>query len=834
MSLPLAARLAARELRGGLAGFRVFLACLAFGVAAIAAVGSVREAITAGLTREGATILGGDAVLEFTYRFATSDERAFMEETAERLSEIVDFRSMLFVEGDQALTQVKAVDAAYPILGEVILDPPIPLSQALADNGAVVDRVLADRLGLSAGDVFRLGTTEFRLSAILLREPDSAVGGLGLGPRTILRTEDLEESGLLAAGTLFETEYRLLLPPEADLDAVEARVQEGLDGAGARWQDRREGAPRVQRFVDRLGAFLVLVGLAGLIVGGVGIAAAVRSYLDGKIEVIATLRSLGATRATVFQTYMLQIGALTVLGIVLGLLLGGIAPLLAAPLIETRLPVPAEFSLFPGALAEAALYGALAAALFTIWPLAATERVRAAALFRDAGLGQSGWPRPIWMALTALLLAALVGFAAMLSGLAMLTLWAAAGLACAFVTLLLAAWIVRRVSGWAARRITRPAGLRRALAAVGGPGTEAGSVILSLGLGLTVLASIGQIDANLRGSIARDLPEVAPSYFVVDIQTAQLQEFLETLEAHGGVSEVQTAPMLRGIITRINGRPAAEVAGNHWVIQGDRGITYAATPPDGTTMTAGAWWDADYTGPPLVSFAAEEAEEIGLSLGDMLTVNVLGREIEAEITSFREVDFSTAGIGFILSMNPAALARAPHSHIATIYADPETEAAILRDLAGRFPNITAIRVKDAIDRVSDILKGVASAITWGAMATLLTGGVVLIGTAAAVERARIFEAAVLKTLGASRASILVNFALRSAILGAAAGLVAIAAGAAGGWGVMHVVMEADYVFEPRSAIMVILAGLALTLLAGLAYAWRPLRMRPARVLRARE
>jgi putative ABC transport system permease protein len=369
---------------------------------------------------------------------------------------------------------------------------------------------------------------------------------------------------------------------------------------------------------------------------------------------------------------------------------------------------------------------------------------------------------------------------------------------------------------------------------VGGPRAEAGAVVLSLGLGLTVLAAVGQIDRNLRDSIAEELPEVAPSYFFVDIQTDQLEGFYDRVEGDPGVSRVEGAPMLRGVITEIGGRPATEVVGEHWTLQGDRGVTYAQTPPEGTEITEGAWWPEGYDGPPLVSFADEEARELGLEIGSEITVNILGRDIVAEIASFREVTFETAGIGFIMLMNPGALAAAPHTHIATVYAEEEAEAAILRDLAADYPNITAIRVKDAIDRVSEVLDGLAAAIRYGASITLLTGFVVLIGAAAAGEGARVYEAAVLKTLGASRATILASFALRSGLMGAAAGLVALAAGCLGAWAVVTFVMESSYDVAWGNALAVVLGGIAATLGAGMLFAWRPLAARPAQVLRARE
>ncbi len=838
MSIKIAARFAARELRGGLHGFRVFLACLALGVAAIAAVGTVRAGIEAGLARDGAALLGGDAEVEFTYRFARADELAWLTSIADGVSETVDFRSMVVVDRngttERGLTQIRAVDNLYPLIGQVQLDPAIALADALANKGGVMERVLADRLGLAAGDSFRLGEQEFTLRAILDRYPDNAAGGFGLGPRTVVLTEDLATSGLLMEGTLFSTQYRLDLPAGTDLAALETFAETKFSDSGLRWRDSRRGAGGVAQFVDRIGAFLILVGLSGLAVGGVGVSAAVRAYLAGKTGVIATLKTLGATRAIIFQTYFIQVGALTIVGVALGLILGAGLPVLFAPLIEASLPIPAVFSVYPAPLIEAAVYGVLAALVFTLWPLAKTEDIRAATLFRDAFSASAVLPPAKYLLAIIILLAALIGAAIWFSGTVFLTLWTAGGIAGALVILILAAMIIR----WIARRLRKPArgrpALRLALGAIGARGGEATSVVLSLGLGLTVLAAVGQIDGNLRNSFSNDLPAVAPSYFFVDIQPDQIDGFRERLDNDDAVSRVDTAPMLRGIITQINGIPADEAAGGHWVVHGDRGITYANAQPTGTEVTAGEWWPEDYAGPPQISFASEEATEMGLSLGDMMTVNVLGRDITAEVTSFRDVSWEDAGIGFVLAMNQGALAGAPHSWISTVYAEEQAEAAILRDLATAYPNITAIRIRDAIDQVIELVGGISAATRYGALITLVTGFLVLIGAAAAGERARTFESAVLKTLGAPRRQIIASFALRAAILGLAAGTVALGAGILGGWAVSTFIMDTPYVVIWGNALLIIGGGIVASTLAGLAFAWRPLSAKPAQVLRARE
>lgn len=843
MSWGVAARIARRELRGGIKGFRIFLLCLTLGVGAIAAVGSIRAAIEEGLVREGAVLLGGDGEVRLTYRFATLPERAALDAAGAAVSEVVEFRSMAVTgEGDaaeRALTQVKAVDGAWPLLGAPRLDPPLGVAEVFAGRdgrpGAAMDPVLADRLGLEPGDRFRLGTQEFVLMARLLREPDGVAAGFGLGPRTLVATEALAGSGLLAPGTLYEVNYRLAAHEGQTLAQLRRAAMAEFDGAGARWRDRTRAEPGIQRFVERLGSFLVLVGLAGLAVGGVGVSSAVRAYLDGKTPVIATLKTLGATGGTIFRVYFLQIAALTGLGVAAGLILGAAVPPLVAPLVSASLPIPFTPGLYPAPLAEAGLYGALTALVFTLWPLARVERVRAAALYRGLGSEARARPRGVWALALAGAVAALVGAAVWFAPERLLALGAAGGVVAALLVLALAAGLLRRLAAKAARAkaLRGRTALRLALGAVGSPREGVVAVVLSLGLGLTVLATVGQIDANLRGAIARELPERAPSYFMLDIQTDQLAGVIERLRADPGVSEIDTAPQLRGVVTAVNGRPAREF-GNHWIFRGDRGVTYAGALPPGTRIVEGEWWGEDYTGPNLISMGREQAQEIGLSLGDTLSVNILGRDLTGTIANLREVDFRTGGIGFVLMFNEAALRGAPHTHLLTVHAQDAAEAAILRDIASAYPNVTAIRIREAVAQAAEALSSLAAATSAAALAVLATGFVVLIGAAAAGERGRVFESAVLKTLGASRRRILASFALRSVMMGAAAGVVAIGAGALASWAVLTQVMELRFVFEPVSALLIVAGGVLATLLAGLAFALRPLAAKPAQVLRAQD
>lgn len=835
--MSLAWRIARAELRGGIRGFRIFLLCLMLGVAAIAAVGLVREAIRQGLSAEGASLLGGQAQLDFTYRRATPEERGWIADHAARLSEVVELRSMAAtMDGAEAvLTQLKAVDAAWPLLGQVALEPAVGVGALQGQGGtpgAFLDPVLADRLGLRIGDHFRLGGQEVVLMARLLREPDAGSAGMAFGARSVVALSALEGTPLLAPGTVFETKYRLMLEPGVTLPRLKSEAERRFAGAGTRWSDARKAAPAVERFAERLGAFLVLVGLAGLAVGGVGIFATVQAWIARKAGTIATLRALGASGATIRGAFLLQLAVLIALGVAAGLGLAVALVLAAKAPIAAAMPVPVVVALSPGPLLEAAVYGTLTAAIFALWPLARLSELRAATLYREAEAPRRGLPPLGMLALLAGLTAVLLGAAMAFSGMAVLTLATLGGVAGALVVLSLAAALIRRSARRLGPRLHRRPMLHAALAAIGAPRSEATAVILALGLGLSVLSAVGQVQSGLRGAIAQDLPKLAPAFFLMDIPPAEGPALVDRLQGFAGVSRVDTVPMLRGIVTRINGQEARKVAGEHWVLRGDRGVTFSDTPRE--ALTEGRWWPKDYAGPPLVSVSAKEAGELGLKLGDRLTVNILGRDIEAEITSFRGVDFSTMGIGFVLTFPPSTLQAAPHTDLATVYAPQSAEADLLRVLSREFPTVTAVPVREALGRVSEALGAIARAVSLAASVTLVTGFAVLLGAAAAGEEARAREAALLKTLGATRGMILRSFALRAGLLGAAAGAIAVAVGALAGWAVLTFVMDAPWRFDPVSAFGIVAGGMVAVLVAGVVFAARPLAARPAAVLRAAE
>ena len=829
--------MAIRELRSGVSGFRIFLTCLILGVGTISAIGTVKSGIEIAISEKGSELLGGNAEAEFTYRLATTEELKWLETISQNISGIIEFRSMAkFVEGganERALTQVKAVDNEYPLIGNVQLASGKSFKDVFRQpKSAVMESDLASRLGINIGETFSLGLTKFVLRDIIQSSPDDAGTNFGLGPRTIIKSEDLLDSGLIAPGTLFTAKYRLLIEPLKNLDELRALAKIKFENNGMRWRDARNGAPGISEFVSRLSAFFIMVGLAGLVVGGVGIGSAVKSYLNRKISTIAVMRSLGATNFQIFMTYFVQLAIISFIGITIGLVIGASVPHLCAPLLKVLIPIPISivFSIKP--IAEAAIYGTIIATLFTLWPLSRCENIKAAALFREMNLIKDGFPRLKYLVLSFILVLILLIISAVFNQNPELTSWFALGFTVALVTLFLSARILMYCIKKFGRIINGHPSTRWALAAMGGTQEGTNNSLIAIGLGLTVLAIIGQVDGNLRTSINNNLPEVAPSYFVIDIQKSQIEEVRDILNSNKGVISFDEAPMLRGIITKINNKQASEVAGDHWVIRGDRGITYFEELPKRFNLTKGQLWPKDYSGATQISFAAEQAEELGIGIGDSVTVNIMGREITGEITSLRNVDFSSAGIGFVIAMNPSALKAAPHSFIMTIYVSTEAETAVFNNLSSRFSNITLIKVRNVIERVSNLLSSIATASSYGALTTLAMGFLVLLGSAASGQSARSYDAAILKTLGATRKDLIISYIIRFSLVGATAGLVAIFFAVGGAWCITSLVLELPFKIIWDTALMIIIGGLIANLVAGLYFATQALKVKPANFLRA--
>ncbi|HYG90889.1 MAG TPA: FtsX-like permease family protein [Azospirillum sp.] len=834
--LPL--RLAFRELRSGLQGFRIFLACLTLGVAAIAAVQSVSSGILAGLEEDGRAILGGDVSVRQIYTPPTGDQLAFLKASG-RVSESAEMRGMARSADDQrsSLVELKAVDGAYPLYGTVDLKDGGGLQAALAKRdglwGAVVEDTLLDRLELRPGDRLRLGEAELVVRAVLAREPDKASSGaFSLGPRLMVATDALPDTGLLQPGSIVYWTEKIALPSDVEPDAWKAELNKRFPDVPWRVRDYTSASPQIENFIERMTLFLTLVGLTALLVGGVGVSNAVHAHLDSRAETIATLKCVGAPGALVFHTYLVQVLILAAVGIALGVVLGGAAPLLLDRLLEGVLPVNARFGLYPGALGIAALFGLLTALTFSLWPLGRAREVPAGALFRDVIAPSGGRPRAVY-------LAALLASAAALAALAILTaqdkrfaLWFVGGAIATLAAFRGAAWLVTAGAARAGRP-KRPS-LRLALANLHRPGNPTGSVVLSLGLGLTVLVAIALIEGNFSRRLNEVIPKDAPSFFFVDVQPDQFDAFKQTVLSTPGTAGFEAVPSLRGRIAQVNGVEAEKALKDpekSWVMRNERGITYAAVPPRNGEIVTGSWWPADYRGPPLLSIHKDVAEAFGIGPGDRIGLAILGRTIEAEVANVRAADFSTMAINFTLVLSPGVLEAAPQTWIATVRVPEAREPEVQRAVLKSFPNITTVRIKDALATVSSMLGNIGIAVRLTAAVTLVAGTLVLAGAVAAGHRRRVYDSVVLKVLGATRREILGAFLMEYGLLGVITAVISGVIGTITAWAILTRLMHWEWAFLPSAVLWTAALCTAITLVFGFLGTWRALGQPAAPLLR---
>ena len=833
-------RFALRELRGGLRGFRIFVACLAVGVAAVAAVGSTTSAIREGLDADGRKTLGGDVSIRSLHRDIGPERKAWLEASG-TVSRMLRMRAMARTADRSArsLIELKAVDDAYPLYGTLALVPDGPADSVLAEHangvwGAAVEEHLLRKLGVGRRASIRIGDADFEIRGTIANEPDRLGDGglIGLGPKVIVSADSIAATGLVRPGSLVRYFYKIRLDPGADLEDWRERLDRRFPDVAWRVRDRSNASPAAQRFIDGTQVFLTLIGLTALLVGGVGVGNAAANYLSGRMETIATLKCIGASGGTIFGVYLIQILAMAAVGIAIGLILGAAAPPLAGEIVNAALGVDARFGIYPDVLGLAAAFGLLVALLFSIWPVARACEVPGSALFRAAIVEIRAWPRPAAVVATVsigAILALLVIATADNLGLA---LWFVGGSAAAFALFRAAGYGLER--GAAQFRRVRGASLRLALANLHRPGAPSTKVVLSLGLGLAVLVATVSIEGNLRHQVANSLPSDAPDFYFVDLQPDQVGAFERVIETVPGANGLRRVPMLRGRITRIAGKPASEAEidpSARWLLRGDRGITWSAAPSRDMELVEGGWWPAGYTGPPLISLSHDAARGLGLGIGDTLTVNVLGRAITGTIANVREVRWRSLRINFVMVFSPGVLEGAPQTHLATLNAPDAALAGIEAAVTDRFPNVTAIRVGEVLDLVREILERIAATVRVAAGVTLLAGILVLAGAAAAGHRRRVYDAVVLKVLGATRRRVLQAYAIEYGLIGAATAVVSGLVGTIAAWAAVTYMMEFDWLFQPWIIVATVAGSAAVTLAFGFVGTWRALGDKAAPLLR---
>lgn len=834
--------IALRELRAGLSGFYIFMACVALGVAVIATVSTLSDALRSGFETQGAVILGGDVTFARMHARATDAERGWMEARGS-VSEVATLRTMARrLDGEQqALVELKAVDNAYPLVGEVEVEG-APFAEAITADGAVVDPVLLSQLGLAIGDKLRIGETEVVVRATLKNEPDAVADRLTYGPRVFASHETLIKTGLVQPGTLVRWRYALKLPEgtaeaASDVAAFRESAKTELSQSGFVIGDRRDPSPQVTRTLDRLRQFLTFLGLAALLVGGVGIASAVATFIERRRNVIATMKTIGATSHLVLTIFLFQVMVIALIGIAIGLAVGVTAPYFLISAYGDQLPIKADIAYSATSIIASAVYGLLVALLFTLWPLGRAELIKPSVLFRDEVAPETVWPRRGIIVLTAVIAATLLGFVLMMAESTRIALYLCGAVVLVFAVFTGLGGLVTRL----ARRIPRPKWPELALAIgnLGAPGGLTRSVVVSLGSGLSLLVAVALADASLVEELTGRLPKKAPSYFLLDIPKSDAEELSRVVGREAPGAHLTEAPMLRGRLVELKGRKVEEFKPPpeaQWVLNGDRGLTYSDTLPEGSNLVAGEWWPEGYDGEPLVSFERELARHLGIGIGDQVKVNVLGRDLTARIANLREVKWESLTLNFVMVFSANALKGAPHNLLATVSLPDgvplETEANLGRAVGKAFPTVTVIRVKDALNAATAILEKVMVAVRVAGGVTLIAGALVLAGALATAQRRRVLEAVVLKVLGATRRRVLLSHVAEYLLLATIAGVFAIGLGAFAAWIAVGEVMKIPFTFSVDAVLKALAVSIGLVLLFGSLGTWAVLRAKPAATLRS--
>ncbi|SFR78171.1 ABC transporter permease [Sphingomonas jatrophae] len=822
-------RLALRDLRRGGRGLALLALCLFLGTAALAGIGSLAASLTGALDAQGREMLGGDVELRVSQRRASVEETAVFAQ-AGRLSEVVSMRAMASAGGAPALIDLRGVDDRWPLIGRFRLMPgalaPRPHGRQVA-----IAPALAERLGVRVGQSLTIGAARLRIIGLIAAEPDRLGAGFALGLPVIVDQAGLEATGLVQPGSLYESRYRVRLAQPEAAKRTGDRLVARFPGAGWTARTSEAAASGVRRGIAQLGQFLLLVGLAALVIAGVGVGSGVAAYLAGKTRIIATLKVLGATSRIVAVMILAELGLVVAGGVAGGLALGAAVPWIVAWAAGAALPVPPRLALYPVPLASAAGLAVLVALLFALPALARARAVPAARLLRGP-VGSAARPSLRLLMAMAVIVALLVALAVLTASDRAL----AAGFVAAAAGLILLLWGVGLAVRAGLARLPRPRRplLRLALGNLHRPGAQTDRLVVALGLGFSLFVAIAAIDTSLSAELAKGAPEKAPRFFAVDLQPADAAAFRRAVAAAAPGAGIEMVPSLRGSISALKGVPVARLRGataDSWVLRGDRTLTWSAAVPPRNEVVAGRWWPADYRGPPLVSIEDRAAAALGLKVGDMLTVSVLGVEVPARVAALRRIDWGGLGLNFAIVFSPGYIQEAPHSLLASVYSPAGRDGAVARGVAAALPSVTLIRVGDVIGKVGELLGQLALAIRVAAGVTVAAGIAVLVGAVAAATDARRYDSVILKLVGGTRRQLLAAQAMEYALLSAILTIVALAIGTAGGWYVVVHVLELPWAPAWGTIALTVAAAVATTVGIGLAGSLSVLRARPAEALR---
>ena len=829
-----------RETRAGWRHALTVVTCVALGVASLVSVGSLAVELQRTLAREAKTLLGGDVEIR-SARTVPATVTAALERLRAEGAAVLHTRELVGMArtaaGASQLVELKAVDDRYPLYGVVVIREAAPLARLLVDGGAVVEESLLTRLGLRVGDRLALGDVELLVRGTLVREPDRPASIVSLGPRILIDHATLDRTGLVTFGSRVRYRWLLRLPAAVTPAQARATLAAAIDDPSIRVAAYDEAQPGLKRFLDQLGIYLGLVGLVTLLVGGVGVAASVATFMRRRRHTVAVLKCLGAESRTILATYVVQTACMGLVGGLVGAAAGMVA--LPALVAVTRGVVPFAIAgrADSATMVRGVVMGLAIALLCALWPLLRVRDVRPAEVLRDEIAPSPRGRRP-WPAATAIA-----------TGLAALAMWQAGSwtIGAIFVAAALAALVLFAVLGRGLVAVARALPRRGALAwrhGVAGlvrPGGQVAGIVVALGIGVMLLEAVALLEESLDARLDHERRRETPSFFFVDVQADQRDAFVRLVAETAGVTPRLT-PVVRARLAAVAGeavtrafvdRHRAERSGDQpFFFIREYTLTTAEAPPEGNTIVGGRWWTSDEAkARPRVSLDEEMAKSLHVGVGSTIAFDVQGARVDAEVMSIRHIDWQSFTTNFFAILSPGALDGAPTTWVATARVAPPLETRVQDVVVTAFPNVTVVPVRDVLERVSGLLAQIAFAIRAIAAFSIGAGLVVMVAALAATRAQRLYESVILRTLGATRAVVARAFAVEYACLGVVAGLGGTALAALLAWIVLRYLMDTPFHVAPLTLVTGVVLTMALSLAVGFLTTWRLLGQKPLPVLR---
>ncbi len=879
-----------RETRASWRHFLYFFICIALGVGSLVGVALFAANVEQAVTREARGLLGGD--LEVRMSRPMSEEGLSVLRSLTHRGIATTHASELVAmaagtnSGPTQIVELKAVEAGYPLYGNLKLEPNRPLldlltppqSACLAPRtlhpepgpcfGAIVQESLLIRMGLSAGDRFKLGQATFTITGVIRREPDRIANAFSLGPRVMISRKGLAAADLLKPGSRVRERYLLRVPEAMPAQPLLFELRGRLAGESVRVTTYRDAQPQLKQFLDQLTRYLGLIGLTALFVGGIGIATTVQAFVREKLHTVAILKTLGTDSSTVVRIYLFQaifLGAIgSLAGAALGVGLQSILPPLLSGVFASNFLDQIEFtttvsraSLLP--FVKGIALGILTTLLFTLWPLLGVRQIRPALIFRrevSSGPMHASAPSAWWSSreqalrnsdrvrvLTALGIAV---------GLAALSIWQAGSwrvgllflgaLAAAVASLLLAALLL--IHGLRIVPSPRSVAVRQAVANLLRPGSQAAGLMVSVGIGVMLIVAVSLIERSLVHRIGESRPTEAPTFFFIDIQPDQKEAFRQLIRdrTRGRIPEV--TPLVRSRLHGINGQAVRVVeegvqegeqkaeGRKNWYLTREYVLTFLPEMPKDNAIIKGTWWQpGEAPSKAFVSIEEEAARNLGVDVGSWVEFDIQGTMVSAEVKSIRKVEWGNFSTNFYMILSPGSLEGAPFTYVGTLRVAPEEEVPLQQAVVAAFPNVTAINIGDVMDAFARVLERLSLAIRAVAVFCILAGAIVMAAALASTRYRRLYESVILKALGATRGLIAQSFAAEYALLGAAAGLIGIVLASALSWGILYFILDLPWTLQPDILASGFVLSVLLALAVGFLSTFRILGQHPLAVLR---